>query len=404
MVDNSSTPELTTQANPHEGYDPRFWQVGVCGDANIVTFDGEDVRGVARVSDPHTVVKAHNDCVRAIIAHERSPSKDIWDVADEAIAEAYPDFHTKGPGWWGDQRIPNFGILRAAIASQLAKAGASETSRLRASARTLQQLGYEWKGGELWKPPLGPRPKFLDEEQTAPAVDPMTTLGHSAVLQRVVIEPRRNIMDDLRSPTYKYTLALGIIQGLGFDDPLIVRGDLGYGYTYQYVEGQIPYGYTEADLARAFSSHRFSPQFIEQLYRVVVSIHELDFGIHRSRRMNMPIKGGALRNFQTVSNGYNVAVGLEDERGSRRIGPVGMFRTQDERDKWLVEHPAMNMLEYGMVTNPAYEVGKRMGIDVSGMPRYVRDNRKGVASPPIEPTLRNIGQNSVTSTPPVAKE
>lgn len=32
-----------------------------------------------------------------------------------------------------------------------------EQERLKAAARTLEMLGYVWNGGELWKPPLGPR-------------------------------------------------------------------------------------------------------------------------------------------------------------------------------------------------------------------------------------------------------
>ena len=56
-----------------ESYDRRFWQVGVCGNANIVTYDGEDVHGVAWVSDPHTIVKAHNDCIRHALAAQPAP-------------------------------------------------------------------------------------------------------------------------------------------------------------------------------------------------------------------------------------------------------------------------------------------------------------------------------------------
>lgn len=42
-----------------------------------------------------------------------------WEAADRVIAEAYPDINGKGPGFWGDERIPNWGILRLAIARAL---------------------------------------------------------------------------------------------------------------------------------------------------------------------------------------------------------------------------------------------------------------------------------------------
>ena len=41
--------------------------------------------------------------------------KDCFDLADEAIASAYPDCNNLGKGWWGAQRIPNYGILKGAI-------------------------------------------------------------------------------------------------------------------------------------------------------------------------------------------------------------------------------------------------------------------------------------------------
>ena len=42
-----------------------------------------------------------------------------FDIADEVIAQAYPDFYNKGRGWWGAKRIPNHGILRGAIAKAI---------------------------------------------------------------------------------------------------------------------------------------------------------------------------------------------------------------------------------------------------------------------------------------------
>ena len=39
----------------------------------------------------------------------------MFDIADKIIADAYPG----KPGWWGSKRIPNYGILRGAIAAAL---------------------------------------------------------------------------------------------------------------------------------------------------------------------------------------------------------------------------------------------------------------------------------------------
>ena len=36
------------------------------------------------------------------------------------------------------------------------------TVKLRAAVKTLEQMGFSHCGGELWKPPLGPKPGFLD--------------------------------------------------------------------------------------------------------------------------------------------------------------------------------------------------------------------------------------------------
>ena len=42
-----------------------------------------------------------------------------FDIADEVIKKAYPDIWNKGNGWWGAKRIPNWGILRGAIAKAI---------------------------------------------------------------------------------------------------------------------------------------------------------------------------------------------------------------------------------------------------------------------------------------------
>ena len=44
---------------------------------------------------------------------------DPFDIADRVIEEAYPNYYNREKGWWGAQRIPNFGILRGAIASAI---------------------------------------------------------------------------------------------------------------------------------------------------------------------------------------------------------------------------------------------------------------------------------------------
>jgi hypothetical protein len=46
----------------------------------------------------------------------------VWEVADNAIENTYPNIWDKPErGWWGEQRIPNFGILRGSIASAIIK-------------------------------------------------------------------------------------------------------------------------------------------------------------------------------------------------------------------------------------------------------------------------------------------
>ena len=45
--------------------------------------------------------------------------RNAFDLADTAIEMAYPNFYNKEKGFWGDQRIPNFGILRGAIAKAI---------------------------------------------------------------------------------------------------------------------------------------------------------------------------------------------------------------------------------------------------------------------------------------------
>ena len=47
--------------------------------------------------------------------------KNMFDIADEVIQKAYPNILNKEKGWWGGKRIPNFGILRGAIAMAIVK-------------------------------------------------------------------------------------------------------------------------------------------------------------------------------------------------------------------------------------------------------------------------------------------
>lgn len=42
-----------------------------------------------------------------------------FEIADSVIEQAYPNIYCKEKGWWGEQRIPNWGILRGAIASAI---------------------------------------------------------------------------------------------------------------------------------------------------------------------------------------------------------------------------------------------------------------------------------------------
>jgi len=40
-------------------------------------------------------------------------------IADSVINKVYPDFNKKGKGFWGDERIKNYGILRHEIAKAI---------------------------------------------------------------------------------------------------------------------------------------------------------------------------------------------------------------------------------------------------------------------------------------------
>lgn len=67
---------------------------------------------------------AAKECIRQIAAltsQRQSDATDVWAIADEVIADAYPDIYGKGIGWWGHARIANHGILRGAIAGAISK-------------------------------------------------------------------------------------------------------------------------------------------------------------------------------------------------------------------------------------------------------------------------------------------
>lgn len=52
---------------------------------------------------------------------------DLFDIADSVIEQAYHNTNKKEKGWWGEQRIPNFGILRGSIANAIAAERRDET-------------------------------------------------------------------------------------------------------------------------------------------------------------------------------------------------------------------------------------------------------------------------------------
>lgn len=49
----------------------------------------------------------------------------------------------------------------APVATELVLAG-DEAEEARSAGNTLRAMGYTWRGGERWAPPIGPRPRMLD--------------------------------------------------------------------------------------------------------------------------------------------------------------------------------------------------------------------------------------------------
>jgi hypothetical protein len=83
---------------------------------------------------------------------------------DEAL---YDSLHLRA--WWADfdDDTGLAGDLREA-AKRIRTLGSSSTSE--AAVRTLESLGYTYHGGELWKPPLGNCPTFLEGSASLPKV------------------------------------------------------------------------------------------------------------------------------------------------------------------------------------------------------------------------------------------
>lgn len=56
---------------------------------------------------------------------------------------------------------------------------------LSSAVTTLDRLGYTYEGGELWKPPLGPKPSFLDVEHSLSIVNVGAISGSKQVIDYV---------------------------------------------------------------------------------------------------------------------------------------------------------------------------------------------------------------------------
>ncbi|QVD49226.1 hypothetical protein LUCX_156 [Xanthomonas phage vB_XciM_LucasX] len=71
-----------------ESYNPHFWHDGLAGPANIVTYNGEDIRGVSYVADDRArrlIIEKHNKIVRELMAEcermARQPQLEIFTPA-----------------------------------------------------------------------------------------------------------------------------------------------------------------------------------------------------------------------------------------------------------------------------------------------------------------------------------
>lgn len=61
-----------------------------------------------------------------------------------------------------------FGMDARALRSLSAAPKSEQQEGAGQAIATLKRMGYTYHGGELWKPPLGQRPAWLDEQQEAP--------------------------------------------------------------------------------------------------------------------------------------------------------------------------------------------------------------------------------------------
>ena len=73
-------------------------------------------------------------------------SEDYFNIADKAIERAYPDCDSKGKGWWGAQRIPNYGILRGAIEQYVREALAEKDTTIASLREENEGLKVEKQG------------------------------------------------------------------------------------------------------------------------------------------------------------------------------------------------------------------------------------------------------------------
>jgi hypothetical protein len=75
--------------------------------------------------------------LKPITREEEHRKMDYFIIANEVINKAYPDFHNKGAGWWGMQKIPNFGILRGAIVAALKKVEGQKLPRFKYLSKSI---------------------------------------------------------------------------------------------------------------------------------------------------------------------------------------------------------------------------------------------------------------------------
>jgi hypothetical protein len=71
--------------------------------------------------------------------------------------------------WSMSQRLPESIDLIMLDCKDLFDAVDANIPRHDAAEATLRHLGYTYEGGEQWKPPLGEKPKWLDECGLSPA-------------------------------------------------------------------------------------------------------------------------------------------------------------------------------------------------------------------------------------------